>query len=88
MKKEIALKVTFKEFQRICMIAVYFSEQMDLDEIDEVINEWFAIYKDSGFDDPVHFLEYQQLVDVTRKTHSFWLSPSGVMILKLHDRCV
>jgi len=88
MKKtiEFDLKLTFQEFKKVCLIAVYFSEGMDLEEIDEVINDWFVIYKESGFDDPVHFLEYQQLVDVTRNTHSFWLSPSGVMLLKLNDR--
>lgn len=88
MKNDIEFnkKVTFKAFQEVCSIAIHFTDAMDLDEIDEVVNDIYAIYKDSGFDDPVHFLEYQQMVDVTRKSHDFWLSPVGIRLLKIENR--
>lgn len=81
--KEFDLKAKFHIFQEICLIAVYFSEDMHSDEITEVINDWFVIYKDSGYNDVKAFLVEQQLPDVTRETHSFWLDPRGVLLLDL-----
>jgi len=80
------MKATFKEFKDICLIIVYFRDDMGIDEINDLINDWYIMYKDSKYDDPVEYITLCQLPDVTRDSHPFWIDPRGLMLWMHHSR--
>lgn len=78
---------TFSEFKKATMIIVYFSDSMDMDEIDETINDLYELYKGMKYEEPLEFYEFHMPPEeVNRKTHSFWLDPRGVFLCYLHSR--
>jgi hypothetical protein len=80
------MKATFKEFKDICMIIVYFCEETGMEEINDLINDWYTMYKESRYDDPVEYMTLVQLPDVTRDSHHFWLDQRGLMLWMHHSR--
>ena len=77
----------FEEFKSVCEIAIYFSERMDIEEIKEVLNDLFELYKGMTYTNPIDFLQFH-LEDVDRNSHDFWLDKRGLMILHLQTRTI
>jgi hypothetical protein len=71
-------KSTFDQFKKIVMIIVFFSEKMDLEEINECLQDWYVLYKEAGDYGIVEYMK-QHLQDVNRNSHDFWLDERGLL---------
>lgn len=84
-EEERKKKVPFKEFERVCKIAIYFSDDMDAVQVRDEINDMYTDYKAEGdYGSPLEFLT-EFLKDFNRVGHSFWLDERGVMLLMMAD---
>jgi hypothetical protein len=78
-------KQDFKVFSEHARILVYFSEGMSSAEIDEHLNEWYAMYKESSWEWPSQFIK-EHFSGITRDSHNFWLDDRGVWLMEVASK--
>lgn len=77
----------FEEFNAVVIIAVHFADKMSTADISEVVNDWYILYKEMRYEEPIDFLTFHlPSAEVNRDTHDFWLDNRGLMILYLQTR--
>lgn len=77
-------KSTFEQFNKMVIIIVFFSEKMDLEEINNCIQDWYVLYKEAGDYGIVEYMK-QHLQDVNRNSHDFWLDERGLLLLEVQS---
>lgn len=82
------MKKTFEEFKAVALIAVYFREDVSIEDRDIIFNDWYVMYKEQkNYDSPLEWLQFQLPADeVNRITHDFWFDDRGVMLLYVYSR--
>lgn len=86
-KKAQVRHVTFEHFKSVSEIAVYFSEKMDRQDIEEVMNELYELYREMNYHEPIDFLKFHLIKEqVNRDTHDFWLDPKGMFIVTYSNK--
>lgn len=75
----------FDEFKAVMVILMYFSEKHGAADIENYFQEWYVMYKESKFYDPLEWGEFW-FADLNRDTHEHWIDPRGRMLLYLHSR--
>lgn len=76
-------KAKYNDFKETVMIAVEFSEGNSTEDIDDLCQDWYVIYKESNTVDPIQWIEDHFSLGVSRDTHSFWLSERGLMLFRM-----
>lgn len=82
-KKE--MKQNFKVFSQHARILIYFSEQMSETDIEEHLQEWYVMYKESSYEWPSQFIKWH-FSEITRDTHDFWLDDRGEWLMDVASR--
>lgn len=75
---------TFPVFRELMELIVNM-DNLDLEEEEESINEWFELYKTMKIPDVVEWAKFH-FSEVNKNTHDFWLDKRGLAIYELRGR--
>lgn len=72
----------FPEFKATAMIIVHFVDKMSIDGVDEMLQDWYELYKGMKYYDVIEFFQFHlNPSEVNRDTHDFWLDDRGLYLM-------
>lgn len=75
---------TFPVFREILELIVNL-DNLDLEEEDESMNEWYELYRTMKEPDVVEWAKFH-FQEVNKNTHDFWLDKRGLAIYELRGK--
>lgn len=77
--------MTYEYFKSQMAILVHFVDDMSREDIEEVMNEWYALYKSYPYKTLLDWVDMHFTV-VSRDSNDYWLDARGRKLLELENR--
>lgn len=69
-------KINYYSFNALMSIAMQFDENMSDEESEELIQEWYVMFKQQGFETVKEFVDWNfNPKEVNKDTHPYWQKP-------------
>lgn len=69
-------KINYYSFNALIYLAMQFDENMSDEESEELIQEWYVMFRQQGFETVKEFVDWNfNPKEVNQNTHPYWQKP-------------